>query len=101
MCQAHSIQIVAFYGVAANVVVCICVPVLVGSDPSTHLPVLNAVAGEGDGDATKASITSITTPDICPQIKSRGALRLVSVMSMLATLTKPPVELQQCWSISR
>ena len=46
--------------------------VLVGSDPSTHLSVLNAVAGEGDGGATVT--TYITTPDVCPQVKSRGTL---------------------------
>ena len=47
---------------------------MVGSNPSTHLNVLNTVAGEGDGGATGASITSIATPDVCPQVKSRGTL---------------------------
>ena len=77
MCQAHSIHISVFYGDAATAVVCIestCVPVLVGSNPPTHLPVLNTVAGEGDGGATETSITSITTPDVCPQVKSRVTL---------------------------
>ena len=76
MCQAHSSHISVFYGIAVVVVwiESICVPVLVGSDPSTHLPVLNTVAGEGDGGATVSSITSITTPDVCPQVKSRGTL---------------------------
>ena len=82
VCQAHSSHISVFYGDAAIVVVwpeSICVLVLVGSNPSTHLTVLNAVAGKGDGGATYASITSITTPDFCPQVKcpllkSRGTL---------------------------
>ena len=55
MCQAHSIHISVFYGIAGNGVVwikSICPVVLVGSNPSTHLTVLNTVAGEGDGGAT-------------------------------------------------
>ena len=53
MCQAHSIHISFFYGVEATIVIeSTCVPVLVGSNTSTHLSVLNTVAGEGDGGAT-------------------------------------------------
>ena len=77
MCQAHSIHIYVFYGSAAKVVVWIeslCIPILVGSNPSTHLPVLNTVAGEGDGGATNASITFITTSEVCHLLKSRGTL---------------------------
>ena len=77
MCQAHSIHISFFYGFVATEDVwpeSACVPVLVGSNPSTHLPVLNTVAGEGDGGATVTSITSLTTPDVCPLLKSRGTL---------------------------
>ena len=77
VCQAHSKHISVFYGVAAIVVIWIestCVPVLVGSNPSTHLSVLDIVAGEGDGGATDANITSITAPEVCPLSTSRGTL---------------------------
>ena len=48
-------HISVFYGIAAIGVVwikSIYPAILVGSNPSTHLTVLNAVAGEGDGGAT-------------------------------------------------
>ena len=80
----------------------ICVPILVRSHPSTHLPVPNAMAGEVYGGTNRKS--KAFASQLLESVLRRnpgGHCWLVSVMSMLATLTQPPVELQQCWSISQ